>query len=441
MAHRSSMQQSHAALARTLAAALPVFALACSGDVINVGDDAMDPMTDGACPAAGNIVIMNQAELDALEGCTAIEGDLQIVPFAHADLRPLHALRSVSGWLNFRVPNDIVDGATRSRLAALNREGWLALDGLEALESVGRLYIEGLASPSLVPLSNLRVITTGELTMTSCGGLRDLHGLEGLAGVNLLQLFCDELESIAALRLAREMIGLQIQGAKNLSDLGSPEVTTVFYNLVLGGTALRNLDALAKVSSVFGAVVIDNNPDLTSVDGLNQLERVGSLNLHGNPQLSRLPAFDVLSSLDALRIDENAQLSELSAFSGLPREDDFYPEPSEYWDERAILARRPDIIAISDNPELRQIAIPVGWDSGAHVSVLRNATLEHLSLGQLARVDFLEIEANPLLSSVELAALTRVDSLRLRDNPLLAPAAFDAVQTFERDMAGNAGDP
>src|SRR5688572_33445724 len=73
MAHNSSMQRSHAALARTLAAALSIFALACSGDVINVGDDAMEPTTDGACPAPGNIVIMNQAELDALEGCRSEE--------------------------------------------------------------------------------------------------------------------------------------------------------------------------------------------------------------------------------------------------------------------------------------------------------------------------------------------------------------------------------
>jgi hypothetical protein len=433
------MQQSHAALARTLAAALPVFAVACPGDVINVGDDAMEPTTDGACPAAGNILITNQAELDALEGCTAIDGDLQIAPFPNADLRPLHALRSVSGWLNFRVPDGIVDGPTSSRFAALNREGWLALDGLEALESVGRLYIEGLASPSLVPLSNLRVITSGDLTMTSCGGLRDLHGLEGVAGVNLLQLHCDELESIAALRLAREMIGLQIQGGKNLSDLGSPEVTTVFYNVVLTGTGLRNLDALAKVSYVLGAVVIDNNPELTSVDGLNQLERAGSLNLHGNPQLSRLPAFDALNSLHTLRIHDNDRLSELSAFSGLRKAD--ADQASDYWDDRSVLDRRPDVIQISDNPELRRLTIPLRWDSGARVSVLRNASLEHLSLGQLASVDLLEIEANPLLSSVELAALTRVDSLHLRDNPLLAPAAFDAVQTFERDMSGNAGDP
>jgi hypothetical protein len=56
-------------------------------------------------------------------------------------------------------------------------------------------------------------------------------------------------------------------------------------------------------------------------------------------------------------------------------------------------------------------------------------------------IDLLEIENNPLLAEVGLGALTTVDTLRVRDNPRLAAATFDAVQTFARDMSGNAPAP
>jgi hypothetical protein len=445
MTHSSKTHQPNITLfiRRALAVALPALLGACSGDVVNVGENE-EPLNEGtACSQApvGDIVVWNQAELDALEGCTTIDGDLQIVPFAGADLRPLHALRSVTGQLRFEAPGDIVDAATLNDFDELNRTGWLTLDGLEALESVGGLYIAGLATPSLAPLSNLRVVTEGDLFLQDCGGLRDLHGLENLRGVDSLILTCDELESMAALRLTGEISSIHISGQR-LTELGSVGVWGVLSEVILSGTGLANLDAFAELSYVGGALAILDNPALTNVDGLSQFEGGGGLVIRGNAALSRLPAFDAITRLDALMIQDNAVLSELPAFSGLnPELNGAGDDPDGQWSIRDQLSLRPDHIDISDNPALRQFDVPGGWHSGRRVAIRNNAALERVGLGQLAAIDLLEIESNPLLADVELAALATVDSLRVRDNPQLPGAAFDAVQTFARDMSGNAGTP
>jgi hypothetical protein len=445
MTHSSKTHQPNITLfmRKALAVALPALLGACSGDVVNVGENE-EPLNEGtACSQApvGDIVVWNQAELDALEGCTTIDGDLQIVPFAGADLRPLHALRSVAGQLRFEVPGDIVDAATLNDFDELNRTGWLTLDGLESLESVGGLRIGGLATPSLAPLSNLRVVVDGDLSLFDCGGLRDLHGLENIRGVDDLTVVCDELESMAALQVTGWISSMYINGAR-LTELGSLGVTNVSNDIVLLGTALPNLDAFAELSSVGGALAILNNSALTNVDGLSQFEGGGTLVVRGNPALSRLRAFDAISRLEGLMIQNNAVLAELPAFSGLNADRNGAGNgPDGEWTEDALLSFRPEQIEISDNPALRQFDVPGGWQSGSHVLIRNNAALERVGLGQLEAIDLLEIESNPLLADIQLAALATVDSLRVRDNPELPVAAFDAVQTFTRDMSGNAGTP
>jgi hypothetical protein len=132
----------------------------------------------------------------------------------------------------------------------------------------------------------------------------------------------------------------------------------------------------------------------------------------------------------------------LPAFSGLnPDRNGTGDGLDGQWTEEALLSFRPQQIEISGNPSLRQFDVPGGWQSGRRVAIHDNAALERLGLGRLAAIDLLEIENNPILADVELAALATVDSLHVRDNPRLPGATFDAVQTFARDMSGNAGTP
>lgn len=436
MAYSSSMQQVSTSM-HLLAAALPLFVCACSGDVVNVGENSAETSSElaaAACPPAGTVVVSNQAEIEALEGCEAIAGDLYVVPFEGADLGPLHALRSIQGALRFGAAPGTVDGMAVNRIAELEAAGWLSsLSGLESLEQVGWLYLAGFSGSDLTALSNLRVVTDGSLYITSCSGnLRNLHGLENLAAVDTLYIDCDGLEDLTGLPLRTSITSLTIAGGfKGSAPLG---VHFVVGDLILRGTDLESLDAFVGLEYVGGALIIQDNPVLADASGLSSLTRLRALLIRGNPALQHLPSLSGVERLDSLVIDGTALL-ELPPFSGLSRDPEV--DPTQTSEPSGRVGR----LQVSDNSELRRVDVPAGWRSGADVTVTRNAALEQLNLAQLATVDRLEIDANPLLATVGLEALWAAYSLHVRDNPLLAEGAFDAVQSVEREMSGNADNP
>lgn len=443
MARYSSSQHwiQNLSLVRALPLA-PLLACACSGDVVNVGENSAELVADAECPPPGVVDVRSQAELDVLEGCTAIDGDLLVAPFAGADLRPLHALRTVSGRLGFVTPLDDASAAASDHFGELNRTGWLALEGLESLESVGSLHLSGLAGPDLAPLANLRDLTDGDLILMECGHLRSLHGLENLRGIESLLVNCDELESVAALRLSGTLETVQLTGAL-LEDLGSFEVTGVVNDIAIIRTALTNLDAFSELTYAHGALNIAANPVLGNIDALARVDSLGGLVVRENPELERLPSFDALGRLNSLVISDNARLAELPPLPAL-NADLLLPWGGDVdgdWEERTYLGLRPDAIEVENNPMLRRFDVPQGWISGSRVIIRDNASLEHVGLGRLTRVDVLRIADNPLLTNVDLGDLLSVDALEVRDNASLDAVVFDPVATFEREMSGNGAQP
>src|SRR5262245_14930603 len=86
-----------------VAAVTSALLAACSGDVITLGEEhgttPVPPHSrcQGSTTLEGPIKVEDQEQLDALEGCEVIAGDLEIVAFLGAHLRSLHALRQVEG--------------------------------------------------------------------------------------------------------------------------------------------------------------------------------------------------------------------------------------------------------------------------------------------------------------------------------------------------------
>lgn len=446
MSHQQSIQPAPAASSRfalPLIASLAVVSVACSTEVLNVGENADELLipSDSRCALdttlPESVLVTSQAELDQLEGCASIDGDLHVVPFEGADLRPLHALTEVTGALAFAGAPDTVDGAEVNRIEALYDAGWLtSLEGLEALESVGALRIVGLSASSLTPLANLRFITQGDLHIQRCSNLRDLDGLQNLSGVDYLHLMCRDLESMAALRLGRSMNALSLVGPA-LTDLGALEVEHVANEIIIMDTQLEHLDGLAALRSVSGGFLIQGNSALVDMSGLDGLEVAGTLHLKNNAQLERLPELPALSRLYGLMLYDNPRLSELSELPAL-FQDFLRPGVRDQLTERDLLAWRPDYIEIVNNPELQQLTMPSGWLSGSHVVVRGNAKLAAVDFSQLRSIDVLSIEDNPLLADVELGALATIDSLTVRDNPQLPETELDPVQSFQRTLSGNA---
>lgn len=82
--------------------------------------------------------------------------------------------------------------------------------------------------------------------------------------------------------------------------------------------------SVARLRHVSGAVAIQNNPNLTSLKGLENLETMGALVLAGNPLLTELAAFENVSAFSDERDDslglavvDNAALVNLTGLEGV----------------------------------------------------------------------------------------------------------------------------
>lgn len=409
----------------------PVFcmlALSCSAGVVDLGEgelqDAAEaplPLTAGAqctnsTSISGPITVQSQAGVDALAGCQVIDGDLTIDPFDGADLRPLQELHTIRGILTFHPMDN--DG-----------DYWLdSLAGLEALRQVDSLLLFGLSVPDLQPLDQLAgVLNT--LVVVRCPQLKNLHGLEGVTVVSYLSLARNEaLTSLEGLTLGREMSSLNLTSLPALTELGTASPIAIGELLILQ-TQLATLDDFSTLEWA-DALWLVGNESLVDADALDGLVRVRTMILENNATLTALPAFSHLSGLSQLSVRNHAALEALPSFAGLAAAPALEP--------RYALINRPEMFEIEGNPRLTHIAAPSGWNAALYVSVADNQGLTTLSSGGLGAVDLLSIVGNPNLETLEADALRTVDRLEVKDNPKLSTGSFDGVQSFAREMSGNA---
>lgn len=78
---------------------------------------------------------------------------------------------------------------------------------------------------------------------------------------------------------------------------------------------ITDLGGLRSLCTVNGAVYIDNNPLLTSLEGLGNLERVGAVIIAENDALSSLAGLDNLTDIVSLSIDSNDALVDLTGLA------------------------------------------------------------------------------------------------------------------------------
>jgi hypothetical protein len=127
---------------------------------------------------------------------------------------------------------------------------------------------------------NLRGIraTLSDVAFFGNGSLNDLSGLETL----------ERIGGVLQLRMARNLTSLH--GLRSLRSLG---------NLAVDTTAVGSLEGLEQLREV-GHLVIRDNPNLTSLRGLEGLCRVtNGVTIFGNPQL---PESEIQAFLDRVEI-------------------------------------------------------------------------------------------------------------------------------------------
>lgn len=187
--------------------------------------------------------------------------------------------------------------------------------------------------------------------------------------------------------------GGSVQSAPELARYQGCE--TVEGDLRIEAAELENVDALASLRHVSGALSIANAPDLENVEGLENLRSVQRIEIENAPRLVSLRGLEGLQALDALEVQRTGVRS-LTGLEGL---------------------REVGTLEIVQNPHLISLRALNGLEHAKSVRLELNPRLA-AQPGLLPAIEIeraLVVKQNPGLTSYEVARL----SSRLRP-----PAAF-----------------
>jgi Leucine-rich repeat (LRR) protein len=343
-----------------------------------------------------SLALADQRGFDALAGCERVEGDLDISLSADADLRPLSALRSVTGVLSVHAPL-AGDGAT---LPLPLRD---ALPGLEGLAHAGALLLS-VPLTSLTTFAALRTIGTGRLGPQNRGwlslqtqSLSDLRGL-GLQEVDVLDVSGEP-------------------GLTSLEGLGSARVRAI----ILSETSVSNLGGLGAVSGI-ERLQLSANPLLQSLSGSTELAELRELELYGNARLTTLEGLQLPGEMRSISISNSEPLADITALARLTTIGQLRIASTSLTDLDALAnLRSADTVSLGGNARLVQADALQGLTALLHLDVTNNDALQRLPvLPGVSELIDLTIQGNPLLDSGPgFPALTQAETVLISDNPRL----------------------
>jgi hypothetical protein len=262
-----------------------------------------DLFLDGQPGNEGEIGIRS---LEGLEQLEEVGGTIQLGSLAAPTLAPLRSLRRVGG-ISLR------------RLSNLRN-----LDGLENLLMYGVNFevSENDTLTTLQPLVVPRDMGRGLLHIRGNDALSDLGALGSLESLDTLIVNGTALTNLDALSSLRRASSVQISSNPTLVDArgldGVESAQTLYFT---DNPEIEALPAFGQLGQA-GFVVITGNAKLSAFPAFPQLEQLasewsGRLVVEDNPSLAELRGLEALESADSVSIRRNASLAriELPALS------------------------------------------------------------------------------------------------------------------------------
>ncbi|MEO8183727.1 MAG: hypothetical protein ABI895_33270 [Deltaproteobacteria bacterium] len=435
--------------------------LCCESQAVDLGGDTVAQGLTRAsrCAESGriedDIVIGSQVELAALAGCEEIGGNLIVKLFPGADLTPLSSLRVVEGQFALGVQQswDQILGYQISdyfdEQVDLIRAGWLqSLVGVQSLERVGSLFLRGLPDADLSAFESLGLVAgdddlgfIGQVILQQNLELRDLTGFEDVQGVkNLVVTLSPSLESLSGFAPGAQLGSISLYTSPALTDLGALAQVSALDGLILYQIGISDLDDLAALGSVRDGLSITGNLSLEDASGLAlQQQAPERISITGNAVLQLLPPFSGFASQPKmLQIRDNPALETLALDFANAQTQSYFLEGFAGQPDSVSVELGMDVIDIRNNQSLQSLSVRSGLTLAQLMVVGDNAALESVDFGSLSQLGQLSMTNNAALSRIGIGALARVASLQVTGNPLLPTAVFDGVQTFSRDVDGNA---
>jgi hypothetical protein len=252
--------------------------------------------------------VRTQAEVDALEGCTRIEGDLLVELLPGVETSRLASLAAVTGSLWIRA--GVCGGAPAE-----------ALSGLASIEAVGDLRLYDMPVSDLSALAGLRQVGFpdggGDVDLSRCSELTSLSTMQGWGRLGGVGVFgsprLESLDGLSGLAIERlDLYAVGIQSLAGLSSLDTLRVLTLMEN-----PQLTSLSGLGAAASTLRSLALGYHESLRSLEGLGDLPALERLTLVSLPHLASLSGARLPAALDFLQLEDLPSLEDPSALGQL----------------------------------------------------------------------------------------------------------------------------
>lgn len=215
----------------------------------------------------------------------------------------LNALTSIGGTFQSFRNNGLQNFSGLENLSSIGEDIYIYcnnqitdLSGLSGLTSFsGKLTIHTCPNFQSFEGISSSLTTLGALALLSSGQVSNLTGLENITSIagGLTFGYNDNLTSVAALSNCTIGTSLFFNGNSALNSLSGLEGTTYLseYLIIEENHNLTDLQGLNNLMTVDGRINITDNNNLTSLDGLNSISgTVGQFYIRDNPLLEDISA-------------------------------------------------------------------------------------------------------------------------------------------------------
>lgn len=385
--------------------------------------------------SVGTLSIRLQRDMDltGFQGLKTINGDFELIGNGIGSLTGLENLEEITGALTIRLDSGLVNlhglsGVKHIGAMTIFDNFTLETMGLTSLQSVGKVKMYN--NQKLDNLNGLTSLTsiTGDLEIFTNPQFKSLSGLSGLTSLT------------GGLTLQHLPMLSSLTGLENLHSVG-------FALSIYNNDMLMDLSGLA-LTTVNGSVIINDNNNLQSLHGLEGLTMVqggcncpfSGFSIVNNPKLVSINLPALTSIRGALLIQENPLLVNLDSFEALTSvgvNTDFGNQSISISGNTSLVTIRGlrnvqgDLkggLDISGNTVLQTLQGLEGiTDVGNGLYVGNNAALTNIDgLSKIRSASYgVTISNNPSLLNINgLASLASIDGktnsiLTISDNPLI----------------------
>lgn len=330
-------------------------------DPVKVCEDGQSNPTNPGKVYKGNIALDNAQQLKAFidSGYTEVTGALYIRN--QSDLSGLTKIKKVD-WL------------------VLENNSITTLGGIAELESMARLRLAG----------NTSLTTAAFPKLTS----KSLRALQVEWNLSLVSLTLPSVEKIGS-----DGNGINITDCPVLKTLSIPNLKSLdpqYNRIYIRSTALPNMDVFKNATGTLdNELVLQDNPDLTSVTGLKNIISTRRLEVSKCPKLNSLNGINIAEVMEFININNNDQLTDVTAVT----------------DRLKTITLSSSGINFRGNKSLQKISLPKYENGGFYA--WDDPALETIDLPKLVESYIIEIIHNEKLTSVNVPLLQTADAFNV----------------------------